>query len=310
VRLMADEDLRELEQQENGAPPSEDNNELDDENRLKPEFVDAVAEAVEQGDESRAYELVEPLHPADIADLFELLEPEQRRRLAAAITDLMTGEVIAELNDYVRDDMIEALPPEAVAEIAEQLDTDDAVQLIEDLEPADQAAILAEMEPEDRAAIESALSYPDETAGRLMQRELVAVPEHLNVGDLIDYMRDHDDLPTEFWEVFIVDHTHKPVGTCQLSWILRTPRHIGRASVLKPDQTLSPRTTDQDEVGLRFRAYRLRSAAVVDESGGRGGQIAVDGVVHMSQGEADEDVMRLSGAGEGDINEPVRDAYS
>lgn len=307
---MADEDLRELEQRAHRALPSEDSNELDDENRLKPEFVDAVAEAVEQGDESRAYELVEPLHPADIADLFELLGAEQRRRLAAAITDLMTGEVIAELNDYVRDDMIEALPPEAVAEIAEQLDTDDAVQLIEDLEPADQAAILAEMEPEDRAAIESALSYPDETAGRLMQRELVAVPEHLNVGDLIDYMRDHDDLPTEFWEVFIVDHTHKPVGTCQLSWILRTPRHIALVDVMKRDQTLIPVTMDQEEVALRFQKYGLISAAVVDESGRLVGQITVDDVVHIIQEEADEDVMLLSGAGEGDINEPIRDAYS
>ena len=307
---MADEDLRELEQRAHRALPSEDSNEFDDENRLKPEFVDAVAEAVEQGDESRAYELVEPLHPADIADLFELLGPEQRRRLAAAITDLLTGEVIAELNDYVRDGMIEALPPEAVAEIAEQLDTDDAVQLIEDLEPADQAAILAEMEPEDRAAIESALSYPDETAGRLMQRELVAVPEHLKVGDLIDYMRDHDDLPTEFWEVFIVDHTHKPVGTCQLSWILRTPRHIALVDVMKRDQTLIPVTMDQEEVALRFQKYGLISAAVVDEGGRLVGQITVDDVVHIIQEEAGEDTLLLSGAGEGDINEPIRDAYS
>ena len=172
---------------------------------------------------SAAYELVEPLHPADIADLLELLAPEERRALASAITDLMTVEVVAELNDYVRDDMVEALPAAAVAMIAQQLDTDDAVQLIEDLNDADQQAILAELGPENRAAIESALAYEDETAGRLMQRELVAVPEHLTVGDLIDYMRDNEDLPTEFWEVFVVDHRMRPVGTCQLSWILRTP---------------------------------------------------------------------------------------
>src|SRR5690606_31123036 len=171
-----------------------------EDNRLKPEFVEAVREALDANDHSRAYDLVEPLHPADIADLFELLERDERRALANAITDLLTPEVISELNDYVREDMIEALPAATVAEIAEQLDTDDAVQLIEDLEPEDQRAILAEMEPEDRAAIENALSYPEETAGRLMQRELVAVPEHLTVGDLIDYMRDQDELPTEFWE--------------------------------------------------------------------------------------------------------------
>src|SRR5687767_7060623 len=153
---MADDDLRELEQQApRDAAPADGGAHHDEENRLKPEFVDAVTSALDRNDDSRAYELVEPLHPADIADLFELLERHERRRLAVAITDLMTPEVIAELNDYVREDMMEALPHGAVADIAEQLETDDAVQLLEDLEPEDQRAILAEMEPEDRAAIES-----------------------------------------------------------------------------------------------------------------------------------------------------------
>ncbi len=288
----------------------EEEGQLDEENRLKPEFVDAVRDAIEEGDESLAYDLVEPLHPADIADLLELLQRDERRQLAAAITDLMTGDVIAELNDYVRDDMIEALSPEALAEIAEQLDTDDAVQLIEDMEPEDQAAVLAEMEPEDRAAIESALSYPEETAGRLMQRELVAVPEHLSVGDLIDYLRDNDNLPTEFWEVFVVDHTHRPVGTCALSWILRCPRHIALADVMKRDQTLIPVSMDQEEVALRFQKYALISAAVVDESGRLVGQLTVDDIVHIISEEAGEDTLLLSGAGDGDINEPIRDAFS
>src|SRR5690606_21602696 len=226
-----------------------------------------------------------------------------------AITDLMSSEVIAELNDYVREDMIEALPANAVAEIAEQLDTDDAVQLIENLDEDDRAAILAEMEPEDRAAIESALSYPEETAGRLMQRELVAVPEHLTVGDLIDYLRENEELTTEFWEVFVVDHRMRPVGTCQLSWVLRTPRKIPLIDVMKRDQTLIPVTMDQEEVALRFQKYALISAAVVDEDGRLVGQITVDDIVHIIQEEAGEDVLLLSGAGEGDINEPIRDAY-
>src|SRR5690606_37671555 len=198
----------------------------------------------------------------------------------------------------------------AVAEIAEQLDTDDAVSLIEDLDAKDQQAILAEMEPEDRAAIESALSYPEETAGRLMQRELVAVPEHLTVGELIDYLRENEELTTEFWEVFVVDHRMRPVGTCQLSWVLRTPRKIPLIDVMKRDQTLIPVTMDQEEVALRFQKYALISAAVVDESGRLVGQITVDDVVHIVQEEAGEDVLLLSGAGEGDINEPIRDAYS
>jgi magnesium transporter len=287
------------------AAPPEEGDELDEENRLKPEFVRAVMEALEAHDESRAYELVEPLHPADIADLLELLDHDERTGLAKAITDLLTPDVIAELNDYVREDMIEALPHAAVADIAEQLDTDDAVQLLEDLEPEDQRAILAEMEPEDRAAIESALAYPEETAGRLMQREFVAVPEHMTVGDLIDYLREHDELPTEFWEVFVVDALHKPVGTCALSWVLRTPRTVALADVMKRDQTLIPVTMDQEEVALRFQKYALISAAVVDESGRLVGQLTVDDIVHIISEEAGEDVMLLSGAGEGDINEPI-----
>jgi magnesium transporter len=303
---MADEDIRELAAE----APREEGVQLDEENRLRGEFVDAVEDALEARDEGRVYELVEPLHPADIADLLELLSHEQRLALAEAITDLMTPEVVAELNDYVRDDMMEALPPEAVADIAEQLDTDDAVQLIEDLDAEDQQAILAELDPEDRAAIESALAYPEESAGRLMQRELVAVPEHMTVGNLIDYLRERDELTTEFWEVFIVDPRHRPVGTCQLSWILRTPRNVPLSDVMKRDQTLIPVTMDQEEVALRFQKYALISAAVVDENGRLVGQITVDDIVHIIQEEAGEDALLLSGAGEGDINEPIREAYS
>jgi magnesium transporter len=283
--------------------------ELDEDNLLKPEFVNAVRAALAGGDKARAYDLVEPLHPADVADLLELLQSDERRALAAAITDLMTGDVIAELNDYVREDMIEALPAAQVAEIAEQLDTDDAVQLIEDLDDEDQQAVLAELDPEDRAAIESALSYPEESAGRLMQRELVAVPDTMSVGDLIDYLREHDDLTTEFWEVFVVDHRHHPVGTCQLSWILRTERHVALADVMKRDQTLIPTAMDQEEVALRFQKYGLISAAVVDDSGRLVGQLTVDDIVHIIQEEAGEDALLMSGAGDGDINEPIRDAY-
>jgi magnesium transporter len=278
---------------------------LDEEDRLKPQYVNSIRRALDEGEDGLVYDLVEPLHPADIADLFELLERQERLHLASAITDLMTGDVIAELNDYVRDDMMEALPPEAVAEIAEQLETDDAVQLIEDLDKKDQAAVLAELDPEDRAAIESALAYPEETAGRLMQRDLVAVPEHMTVGDLIDYLRENNNLTTEFWEVFVVDPQHRPVGTCQLSWILRTPRHVALSDVMKRDQTLIPVSMDQEEVALRFQKYALISAAVVDDAGRLVGQLTVDDIIHIIQEEASEDIMRLSGAGDGDINEPI-----
>lgn len=303
---MASDNLDELTLSD---PSMAEDQRFDEENRLKPEFVRSVCDALGNGDEAAAYGLVEPLHPADIADLFELLEPHERRDLAVAITDLMSGEVIAELNDFVREDMVEALSADAVADIAEQLESDDAVQLIEDLDKEDQDAVLAEMEPKGRAAIENALSYPEETAGRLMQRDLVAVPDHMSVGDLIDYLREREELTTEFWEIFIVDHRHRPVGTCQLSWILRSPRNVPLTDVMKRDQTLIPVDMDQEEVALRFQKYALISAAVVDEGGRLVGQLTVDDMVHIIQEEAGEDVLLLSGAGDGDINEPIRDAY-
>ncbi|MEM6477062.1 MAG: magnesium transporter, partial [Pseudomonadota bacterium] len=196
----------------------------DKENRLKPQYLDAVRGALDDGDKGAVYELVEPLHAADIADLIELLGSDDRTQFAAAITDLMSSDVVAELNDHVREVMMEALEPEAVATIAEQLETDDAVQLLEDLDESDQQAIIAELEPETQAAVTSALAYPEETAGRLMNRHFMAVPEHLTVGDLIDYLREEGDLEHDFWEVYVVDQAHHPVGTCALNWILTTPR--------------------------------------------------------------------------------------
>jgi len=285
------------------APESES---LDDENRLKGDFVRNVKEALDEEDFERVYDLVEPLHPADIADLFELVDEDERMPLARSIRDLMSVEVIAEMNDWVRELLVEALPADVVAGIAGELDTDDAVAMLEDLDEEDQQAVLAEMEPEDRAAIETALSYPEESAGRMMSRDFVAVPETMTVGDLIDFLREHRELPTEFWEVFIVDPAHKPIGTCALSWILRCPRRIPLYDVMKREQTLIPATMDQEEVALRFQKYALISAAVVDDSGRLIGQITVDDVVHIIQEEAGEDALALSGAGDGDINEPLR----
>jgi magnesium transporter len=253
--------------------------------------------------------LVEPLHEADIADLLELTPSERRGELAISLGDLMSAEVLAEVNDYVREDIIDALPAAQVAGLAGQLDSDDAVAIIEDMEAEDQQAVLAELDPEDRAVIEDALSYPDESAGRIMQRELVAVPEHMTVGQLIDYLRDHQDLTTEFWEVFVVDPQHKPVGTCKLSWIMRSERKVPVSDIMMHEQTLIPVDMDQEEVALRFQKYALISAAVVDASGRLVGVITADDIVHIIQEEADEDILRLSGAGDGDINEPIADSY-
>jgi magnesium transporter len=288
---------------------AEPETQLDEDDRLKPEFVRAVVERLEAEDPDGARALVAPLHPADIADLFELAPSDWRQPLALALKDLLDGDVFAEMNDYVREDLIDELDAAQVADIASELDTDDAVAIIEDMEPAEQREVLRAMEPDDRAAIEEALSYPEESAGRLMQRELIAVPEHWCVGDVIDYLRGNDDLTTDFCEIFVVDPAHHPIGSCQLSWILRTPRSVAIADVMKREQTLIPAEMDQEEVALRFQKYALISAAVVDGNGRLVGMITVDDIVHIIQEEASEDVLLLSGVGEGDINEPVVDSY-
>ncbi len=289
---------------EDVAPPR-----LDEDNRLTDEFVRSVSEAVDDGNANLAQELVNPLHNADIADLFELIDEDERAPLAGALGDLVSADVLSEMNEHVREDLIEILEPGQIADLTEQLETDDAVAIIEDLEEGEQQAVLAELDDEDRAVIESALTYPEESAGRIMQRDLVAVPEHMNVGQLIDYLREHGDLTTEFWEVYVVDPSYKPVGTCQLSWILRVPRDIAVADIMKREQTLIPVDMDQEEVALRFQKYNLISAAVVNEDGRLIGMITVDDILHIVEDEASEDVLLLSGAGEGDINEPIRDSY-
>jgi magnesium transporter len=279
---------------------------IDEEDRLRPEFVDKVLDAVDAGDDETARKLVQPLHPADIADLIELAARDEREGLVKALAGIISPDVLAEMNDYVREGLLDEMEPQQVADIAGQLETDDAVALIEDLDRDEQQAVLRAMEPDDRAAVEEALSYPEESAGRLMQRDLCAVPEHWKVGQVIDYLRSTEDLPTDFWEVFVVSPDHHPVGTCKLSTILRTPRSTRVSEIMQSEQTLIPVDMDQEDVALRFQKYALVSAAVTDDAGRLVGMITVDDIVHIIQKEAGEDVLLLSGAGEGDINEPVR----
>ena len=288
------------------AEPMDAASAIDEEDRLRPEFVARVLDAVEAGDDETARELVEPLHPADVADLIELARSDEREGLVKALAGIISPDVLAELNDYVREDLLDEMEPQQVADIAGQLETDDAVALIEDLDADEQQAVLERMEPDDRAAVEEALSFPEESAGRLMQRDLCAVPEHWDVGRVIDYLRSTKDLPDDFWEVFVVSPDHHPVGTCKLSLILRMPRKTPVSEIMQREQTLIPVDMDQEDVALRFQKYALVSAAVTDDSGRLVGMITVDDIVHIIQQEAGEDITLLSGAGEGDINEPIR----
>ncbi len=290
-------------------PDAELAHEALEEGRLSRGFVADVSAAVDNGDDEAARALAAPLHPADIADLFGLLSEDRRAPLARALGELLDAEVIAELDDYVREDVLAALSMGEVAVVLTQLDTDDAVAIIEDLEADEQAEVLQALAPADRADIEAALNYPEESAGRLMQRELVAVPENVTVGEVIERVRATIDPATDFWEIFVVDDRQHPIGTMRLSWLLTTPPEFSVGDVMQREQTLIPVDMDQEEVALQFQKYALISAAVVDGGGKLVGVITVDDIVHIIQEEAGEDALKLSGAGDGDINEPVFETY-
>jgi magnesium transporter len=290
-------------------PDSEAPREALEEGRLARGFVAEVVAALDAGNDEAVRSLVTPLRPADIAELFGVLAENDRVPLAQAIGDALDAEVIAELNDYVREDVLAAMSVGAVADVVTQLDTDDAVALIEDLEDDEAREVLDALAPADRADIETALGYPEDSAGRVMQRELVAVPETMTVGGVIDQVRATIDPATDFWEIFVVDGEQHPVGTMRLSWLLTTPPEVSVTDVMQREQTLIPVTMDQEEVALLFQKYALISAAVVDAAGRLVGVITVDDIVHIIQEEAGEDILRLSGAGDGDLNEPIFDTF-
>jgi magnesium transporter len=283
--------------------------EVMDDGRLSRGFVDEVNDALENHDDEAVRALVAQLRAADIAELFAMVAESDRGPLALAIGDALDAEVIAEMNDYVREDVFAAMPVGAVAGFVTQLDTDDAVALIEDLDDDEQKQVLSALAPSDRADIEAALNYPEESAGRLMQRELVAVPRDCTVGDVIEQVRLTIDPATDFWEIFVIDAERRPVGTIRLSWLLTTPPEIAVADMMQREQTLIPVDMDQEEVALQFQKYALISAAVVDGEGRLCGVITVDDIVHIIQEEAGEDALKLSGAGDGDINEPILAAF-
>src|SRR5215210_5067496 len=257
MRMSESEDIA-------AAAPPDTQRAMDAEDRLRPQFVDRVLNAVDAGDDVTARALVEPLHPADVADLIELAARDERDGLVKALAGIVDAEVLAEMNEHVREALLDALGPEQVADLAGQMETDDAVAILEDLEEHEQRAVLQAMEPDDRAAIEEALTYPEESAGRLMQRDLIAVPEHWKVGQVIDYLRSSEGLTDDFWEVFVVNPSHHPVGTCKLSCILRAARPSPFRYIMMEEQTLIPVDMDQEDVALRFQKYAPVSAAVTD----------------------------------------------
>ncbi|MGI9394603.1 MAG: magnesium transporter MgtE N-terminal domain-containing protein, partial [Boseongicola sp.] len=186
--------------------------ETEDDYALRNQVVAAAVDAADAGDRTRLTEILEPLHPADIADLLEQVDADDRIAILKLAGDYIDGEILSEIDEDIRDEVVETLVPDVLAEAVRELESDDVVDILEDLEEPQQEAILDALDVVDRAAVEQALSYPEFSAGRLMQREIVVAPEHWTVGDAIDHLRAQADLPEQFYHVVMVDPRHQPVA--------------------------------------------------------------------------------------------------
>lgn len=262
---------------------------------LTPKFVGQIVRALDRGDVDQVRSLVMPLRPADQAELLELVRSDELRALVQALGSDLEPDVLSELEEAVRDDVIELMAPEDIAAAVQEMDSDDAVYILEDMPADEQREVLDQMPAQDRAAIERSLEYPEDSAGRIMQRDLVAVPPFWDVGQTIDYLREAQELPDDFYEIFVVDPSYRPIGTVPLSRIMRSKRPVAIEDVMDVEQTLVRVDIDQEDVARQFEKYDLISAAVVDENDRLVGVITVDDVVEVIADEASEDIRRLGG---------------
>jgi magnesium transporter len=274
---------------------------------LSAELIHGVEDALEAGRGADALALVGALHEADLADLLESLTRDQRQRLVEALGEAFDPDVLPYLDAAVREEVIDLLGPQRLARLLSALHSDDAVEVFEDLDEEFQHRILTALPQAYRHILEESLSYPEDSAGRIMQREVAVVPSAWTLGETIDYMRAAEDLPDDFYDLYIVNPKHHPIGFIPLSRALRTRRPVRLTEIMETDMKVIPLTMDQEEVAYLFHQYGLVSAPVVDDAGRLVGVVTVDDVVHVIHEEAEEDIMKLAGVMEGDLYSALLD---
>lgn len=260
--------------------------------------VAEILQAVDEGDAALLTEMMEPLHAADIADLLEQIGGPERERLIRLYHKEFDGEILSELDESIREEVIGLLHPEVLAEAVRELESDDVVDLVEDLEEPQQEAILDALEAADRLAVEQALAYPEGSAGRLMQREVVMAPEHWTVGQAIDHLRGSEDLPEQFYHVILVDPRLHPVANVTLGKLMGSPRAVPLKEITEDMFQVIPVDRDEEDVAYAFNQYHLISAPVVDGEGRLVGQITIDDAMIVLDEEHEEDILLLAGVGE------------
>ena len=281
--------------------PDEDSYEL---NRRD---VASILYAVDVGERDKLVALMEPLHAADIADLLEQINAFDRRRLIELYGVEFDGDILSELDESIREEVIAVLKPEVLADAVRELESDDVVDLLEDLDEPQQEAILEVLDDADRVVVEQAMSYPEESAGRLMQREVVMAPEHWDVGQTIDFLRKSEALPEQFYHVVMVDPRMRPTGYVTLGKLMSHPRNVPLADITEDTFRTIPVDQDEGEVAYAFNQYHLISAPVVDEDERLVGVITIDDAMAVLDEEHEEDIMRLAGVGDGSLSDRVLD---
>jgi magnesium transporter len=276
---------------------------LDEDYALTAEFVDMVIDAADHGDGARLAELVEALHPADVADLMGFLTADYREQIVSQIRPDALADILSELETNIREEVLEIVAPATLAKALEELDSDDAADVVDDLDEAKRASVLAAMPAQDRTAIEASLAFEDETAGRLMQREVALAPQFWTVGQAMDHLSAAGDaLPELFFDLYVVDPAMRPVGATPVSHLLRARRGTPLTEIMEP-VTVIPVDMDQEEVAYIFDKYHLISAPVVEPGGRLVGQITVDDVIGVVQDESEEDMLALA-----NVSDAGRDA--
>ena len=269
------------------------------------EFIKVINEKIKNQDTDFLAKSLKELLPADSADIIENLSPENRSKLIELEGFNIDPEIFVELNESIQTEIFLLLSVESIASLLKKLESDNALKILENLDKSKKETVLNRLPPKDRFLLEEGLSYPEDTAARIMQREFTAIPSNWSVGQTIDYLRENKDLPEEFLEIFIVDSDFKPIGTVPSSKVLRTARETKMDLIMREMQVLIPVNMDQEEVGHTFENYNLTSAGVVDKNNKLVGMITSDDILTVVKEEAEEDVLRLAGVGDEEITDSI-----
>lgn len=283
------------------ADPVETRPVVDDDLGVTSEFVADVVGRLEAGDTGWLRDAASDMWAADVADLIEALDPERREEFVQTVKDVVDPETFTEVDDDIREAVLEQLEPEELAYAVQQLDSDDALDIVADLDEAQREDLLARLPDVDSVLIRRGLQYSEYSAGRLMQRELLAIPAFWTVGDTIDFMRSSPDLPDEFYDIYVVDPRHRPLGSLALSRLLRSRRGVHIQDIMDDDVTPVPVDMDQEELADMFRRKDTVSVPVIDETGRLIGVVMIDDIVDVIDEEHEDDMMRMGGLSGDDL---------